>query len=485
MTIPASPAPAASPLGAADWGRDVAAATALLVSLALPWTNGIGVALSFSATRIDVLLVTILTVFGAGLTFLVRSGAFGALAIRTALLIRLGFAVPYALLVLVYVLLDAVGVVPGLGVAVGVGLAGVALIAQPRRSELAADPSAAPFAARTATAGAAVAVAAIAVLTLIGVITRAVAGSVGLDGFAVVQAVVAVLVQGAAAALLFLVVLRRSPSGRLVAWIVALASVPLVLLSVPLGGLLTSGTHGGHFLVWLLVAAGGLCSPGIDLLLPAQAPLQLWFRTARDALLVAAIASAAFTVGGLVHGLSAGANPALVIVAVVCLLAAGVAAFIARTRLVADPAHSRSAVLGLAGATAALGFIVFVLTIVVRATGSFGIIPADLLAPLLPAIAVLTPAVLALAALTLPAAVRGYAAQSAGTAPAPAPVTTALAPAADPATPAEQLAALATDPANWAALAGNPSTYPELLAYLAEHGDATVQQVLRARSLGA
>lgn len=267
----------------------------------------------------------------------------------------------------------------------------------------------------------------------------------------------------------------------MIAWVVALTSAPLVLLSVPLGGMLTAGAHGAHLTPWLLLAAGALWSPGIDLLMPAQAPLQLWFRTARDALVVAAIASALLAIAAAVRGFTLGANAALVVVIVVCLLAAGGAVLIARARLVADPANSRTAVLGLAGAAAGLGFVAVVLTIVVRATARV-VGATDVLAPLLPAIAVVAPAALAMIALTAPAAVRAY---IAGT-PLTASGTAAgvLHPAADPATPAEQLSALASDPANWVALAGNPASYPELLAYLGAHGDAAVQQVLKARSLG-
>jgi len=500
MTTPA-PAPRVIPaMSPADLGRDIAAAVALLLSLALPWASDDRGVVSLAATRIDVLLLTLLTVFGAGLTFLVRSGALGALGIRTTLLIRLAFAVPYGVLVLVYAMLAALGLIGRFGIAAGIGLAGVALIAQPRGGELAADPSVAPLAALVARIGSIVALAAIALFTLIGLVgvgtpvTRAGAPLA-------VQGIIATLVQGAAAMLLFLVVLLRSPSARMVAWVISLTSVPLILISALSERLLIGGTYGAHFLLWLPVAAAALWSPGVARALRDEAPLQLWFRVARDALLVTAAGAALLLVGGLVRGISLGTNPALLVVAVVCLLAVGAAAFIARMRLLADPAHSRSAVLGLAGAAAGFGLVAFVLTIVARATTSNG----DLVAPLLPAIVIVTPAGLALLALTLPASVRAYAAQSAGgttptaTAPAPAPASAAapaappapapvpaapvagISPAADPATPAAQLAELAGDPANWVALAGNPSTYAELLEYLAAHGDDAVQQALRAR----
>lgn len=476
MTTTAAPRTLA-PLGATDLTRDIAGAAALLVSLALPWT--LGVADAFAATRLDVLLVTLLTAFGAGVTFLVRSGALGAASIRTTLMIRLAFAVPYGVLVLVYVILALVNVLPSPGPAAGVGLAGVALIAQPRRSELAADPGSAPFAARTALIGLWLVVGTIGVLTLSGVIRIA---TLGIGAYWVVESIIAALVHGAACALLYLGTLRRSPSARAIGWVVALVAAPVILLSVPLGGILDSGITGYHVLPWLLLAAGVLCSPGVGLLLPTIPPLQFWFRTARTALLVTAIASGLLVVAALSRGITSGTNAGFVVVTVVCLVMAAAAALIARVRLVADPANSRPAVLGLTAAAAGLGFVAFVLTIIVRAITRLGQY-ADLMPPILPLTVVVAPAILVIVALTAPAAVRAYltgAPIAADGSSAPAP----LAPAADPSTPAEQLAALATDPANWVALAGNPATYPELLAYLAQHGDATVQQVLKARSLG-
>ncbi|QEO09217.1 hypothetical protein [Protaetiibacter larvae] len=495
------------PMGIDDWARDAAAAVLLLISLALPWTvSGFGI--STAATRIDVLLVTILTVLGVGLTFLVRAGALGPISIPTVLGIRLAFAAPYGILVLVYLVLSGFGLVSGIGFAAAIGLAGTALIAQPRRAELAADPGAVPAAARIGLILLAVVGGAAALTTLLGVVIGSIQVSQYLaSALVIILLIVVLLAKGAALLAIIGAVLRRSASGRIIGWGVSVAILPLVLISAlsdwALTGFGVETLTDGTFVLWLALLAGALCSPALAAAVTPLPPLQLWFRVARDALTVAAVASGVLAVVVLLSLFLPSAQIGYSIAFLVALAAAAIAAVVARTRLLADPAGSRVVVLGLAGAVGGLGLVTFIVAIVGSLNTSFTGIAVSLL-PYPFVLALLAPAVVTLVALTAPAAVRAYALENApvhpgypGTptaaaapaAPVPAPPAPAAAPApaavsraADPATPAAELAELALDQANWVALAGNPSSYPDLVAYLREHGDAAVQQALDGRA---
>ena len=110
------PSPLSS-IPVSDWVRDAAAVALLLVSLALPWslsfsTDGLlgDSFTSTAATRGDVLLITILSVLSVAVTVLARAGALGTGLTpgRTAAL-RAALNAPYAILVVVYMFLDAVG----------------------------------------------------------------------------------------------------------------------------------------------------------------------------------------------------------------------------------------------------------------------------------------------------------------------------------------------------------------------------------------
>src|SRR5690606_9213436 len=268
-----------------------------------------------------------------------------------------------------------------------------ALIAQPRRSELAADPGSAPFAARTALIGMWLVVGTIGVLTLSGVIRIA---TLGIGAYRVVESIIAALVHGAACALLHPATLRRSPSARAIGWVVALVAAPVILLSVPLGGILDSGITGYHVLPWLLLAAGVLCSPGVGLLLPTIPPLQFWFRTARATLLVTAIASGPPVVAAPSRGTTSGTTAAVGVGTAVCLVMPG-----------ADAASSRPAVLGVAAGPAGLGFGACALTLLGPTLPPLRQ-SADRMPPTRPLTGVVPPATLASVALTAPAAVRAY-----------------------------------------------------------------------------
>ena len=138
---PVAPSGAASPFAGipvSDYVRDGVAALLLLVSLALPWD-----AASRASDKIEVVLLTILSLLTLALPYLARTGVLPASwTVHTTRKVRLLANAPYVLLVGVYLVVDVVGGGDlsdgwgGVGSAAALGLAGALLAAQPRESEL-------------------------------------------------------------------------------------------------------------------------------------------------------------------------------------------------------------------------------------------------------------------------------------------------------------------------------------------------------------
>lgn len=141
---PARPSTATNPfvgVPAADFVRDGAALLLLLMSLSARWDY------TFEAVgRIEVVLITIISVLSLGVPYLARAGVFGQVwpthRIRS---VRLLANVPYFVMAFVFLVLDLVvggswGSAGGVGVALGLGLAGAILAAQARESELVDGP---------------------------------------------------------------------------------------------------------------------------------------------------------------------------------------------------------------------------------------------------------------------------------------------------------------------------------------------------------
>ncbi|HYH76693.1 MAG TPA: zinc ribbon domain-containing protein, partial [Arthrobacter sp.] len=122
---------------ASDYVRDGLAVFLLLISMFMIWTYGSFTSTgSVAATRIDVILITLVSMFSVAIPYLWRSGVFGvAWGYRRTQQARLAANAPYIVLVLVYLILELVNR-QGLGPAPAFGLAGAILAAQPRRAEL-------------------------------------------------------------------------------------------------------------------------------------------------------------------------------------------------------------------------------------------------------------------------------------------------------------------------------------------------------------
>ncbi|MET4060214.1 hypothetical protein ABIB35_001759 [Arthrobacter sp. UYP6] len=127
-----------------DYLRDGAAALALIMSLFMAWSYG-SEGTSTAATRVDVVLITLVSLLSLGLSYVWRAGVFGpGMGYRRIQDLKLLANAPYVLLVLVYTALSLMtanrfdpGAVAALGPAVAFGLAGALLAAQPRRAEIA------------------------------------------------------------------------------------------------------------------------------------------------------------------------------------------------------------------------------------------------------------------------------------------------------------------------------------------------------------
>ncbi len=126
-----------------DFLRDSIALILLLVSLALPWNlDSFGGGTRGATDHIVVVLVTVLSLLSLALTYLARAQVFGpGVSVGLAALIRGAANVPYALVVAVFLVIDAskgsdgwfLG--GGIGAAAAFGLAGAILAGMPRRSE--------------------------------------------------------------------------------------------------------------------------------------------------------------------------------------------------------------------------------------------------------------------------------------------------------------------------------------------------------------
>ena len=525
---PRGPSPFAG-IPVSDWVRDGAALVLLLVSFAMPWNFA-----SFATGRIEVILITLLSVFSLSITYLARTGVFPpTTTVQTVWTLRLVANAPYAALVLTYIIIDVVSgagyVSGGVGLAAAFGLAGALLAAQPREAEVRSLQHGASVGEVwyriTAVIGSIMILASVA--SLIIVLIRISGPFTSPVVLAVLAASLLVNLAGIAA--LYAGILRRSEIGRLVALAVGIVVLGIILVdlftrfAITVGGV--ESLHAVGFGALAISAVAGLASsPGLRLAMTPADDLARWFKAAA-AMLIVIVVLAAFLV--LLNALAlvsvAGLDSSFTgfgIGSIVSMVGVAIVAVIARTVLRTNPATNRPLVLVLLGLIVVLGIVHVVLATIGSQVGTIDLVVAFGL-PL--AVAVY---------LTAPLPVRGYyaavsprAAAAQGPLPsfvdqvnatgqvppyapetvvraapaapatpvAPAPAAPPPAPAApvagvaqalDPSTPSEVLFQLATsDPALRPYLAANPSTYPELLAWLGSLGDPAVDEALRARGV--
>jgi hypothetical protein len=363
--------PAASPAGpeaarslpVSDMVRDAAAMLLLLTSLALPWQSWSTVSYwdtvlvvdrHPAGTHVDVLLVTLLSLLTLALPYLSYAGVLPTdwTPARIQGIRALGNA-PYALLLLGYLVLAGLGETPLLASAAYLGLAGAALSAQPRVSEL--DTSGA-----SSTTGLWRAV-------LIGLLTAAPTLSL----LAVVLTLAQILHRGAPALSVLTLTLGLLPVAAIAvlpgigavrrdwAWAMVLAWVGG---GVTIWALLSSGSSG--FMMARASDVGFLLVPALAVVAmsPALYPsgpgrdAQSWFTAAQRGLEFILPLAGYLVIAAVLRMIDIGVEVSDVTTLVVSVLAS-VAAIIARSILVRSAVTSRAPVIGASTAIAVLGFI--------------------------------------------------------------------------------------------------------------------------------
>ena len=520
----ASAAPSPHPFAGiplSDYLRDGVAALLLFVSLALPWDYQHG-----ASDRIEVVLVTAASVLSLALPYLSRVGVFPATwTVRTTRTARLLANLPYALLAVVYLVVDGVtgdGFSGGVGVALALGLAGAVLAAQPRRSEL--GPAEEDRAATEQW------MLVVRVLTGLVAATVLVSFVLGLVTLADLGFSVGALVGLLADSVLVLALVAWPLLGtarRDAAWRAVLSALGVVFCLVFVIGAsdaarlpqIQSLHFGGFGLVLLPAGAAAASAPGVLRGMRRTSGSERWVGAALRTFLVLAVVAVVTAVDAGV-AVAEGASEAPVVIGLVLALLIAVAAVVGLSALRTSPAAGRGIALVLAGVVAVLGLVALVLAASDDYLGAVTY-PFLLLALGLPAtvavVLLVPPSMrpegagrgpsggLATAAYEWqpaepvqpaePTAPAGATAVTAVTAVTPA-VPSVPPPPVPPVPPARFTAAQAVDPGTDAAVlaqiaqdaptlrpyvAANPATYPALLEWLGRLGDPEVDAALRAR----
>ena len=468
-----------------DYITDALALLLLVISLFLHWrlaSPGSGGESSLAAGRIDVLLVTIISMLSLGLSYIWRSGAFGtAWNYRKMQDLRLVANAPYLVMVIGYLVAELVNP-QGLGAAVAFGLAGAVLAATPRQAEL-GDPLI-DTARDRRWLWALLGVAGLCVLAALVEIVRFVAlgRTLPLGPLYLISPILLGLFTPALFSVVAVKISLKSNPWRLVGMGVGAAGLLLAFISLPPASRVVAGLYGSSptFSVVLWMAFGAVAAaPSLERRMIHEPAQQRWQAVMAAVLKLGMAGSAGVALVALVNLIRVVSTEKYVLrhfqetpfVWVFTLIFAvlGTAGFVA-----AMAALKRGTRDGrkLGTACAAMVFVLFlVLVMVGPKTLSWGLSgPAVALATAFP--------VAILAVLWAPKSMREHF----GAVPAPnagfsfdgVPRTSVLlAEAANPATSHARLHELAaTYPQTHAAIAANPAAYPELLRWL-EHGGGT------------
>jgi hypothetical protein len=457
------------------------AAGLLLFSLTLPWDY-----FHLGSQRLEVVLVTALSLASLALGYLARANAFGpAFMPARAGTARLLANIPYLVLFVAFLLVDAFSgsefEAGGVGAAAAVGLAGALLAAQAREAELVGRTR--PHPLERAWAVGPVVVATLFTLTvLVAMLVFFVGDDMDyLDGRDVVITTVSLLLGIVIIGLPLIGVSTRDASWRLV--LIALALAPLGLYLVGKDGAVPAPmVESIHAL-----SPGLIYWPALAVLVAAPAvrramrgPVAPWLKAATNLLTVAIVVAAAdllIAVLVMIDTDQTARRAILMVLSVLYLVGVVVARVL--------PLHSRGgrrAGFAIAAALFALGCVSLAVT---AGDAYLWVTPADLL------LAVVIPVALAVfLAVHVSQEARGGVVwvPAAGPVggpgyPPPLPAAEAVRLASDPTTPPAVLADLAARvPETWVHLARNPATYPDLLAWLAALDRPDVTKALGERA---
>jgi hypothetical protein len=504
---PAPPATMANPFAGipiSDYVRDILAATLLLVSLALPWDFG------HDATgRIDVVLITVLSVLSLLLPYLSRVGVFPPTWNPEKLRIaRLLANAPYILLVLIYLLIDVVsGFGPGapvggagLGAAAWLGLAGALLAAQPREAEM-TDPLAGRHIALwysiTVVCGGLLA------CTVLVALVRFLTGTAGLGTSSPKTVAYVVIVSVAlvgSVGVPLIGTIRRSAGWRLVlipVGAIRVTSVVFLLSTQGYAGVETVHQPGYTGTLFLTAAAAAAAAPAARRAMHQQPEAQRWIAGALHALDQEVVVAAMMLVTS-VAGLALVGVPATgaAIFTLIAIAVAAILSILARGALARQPLQGRGIALVVIGITVVLGLISVIIDTSQRTSTPGQSVSrfTDLLLlglPLVTATYLIAP--VSIRKFYLGSALFTAAQWQDSAVGNEAPPTTVGAPpthagrsvhslAADPTTPMAVLADLAyRERALRPVVAANPAAYHDLLVWLGQLGDPAVDAALAAR----
>ncbi|MBN0041329.1 hypothetical protein JN535_14270 [Cellulosimicrobium cellulans] len=346
-----------------DYVRDGVAALLLLVSLALPWD-----AASRASDKIEVVLLTILSLLTLALPYLARTGVLPATwTVHTTRKVRLLANAPYVLLVGVYLVVDVVGGGDfsdgwgGVGSAAALGLAGALLAAQPRQSEL--GPQDQDRAVTSRWLQALLVGAAVLAVTVLLTVVLTVTGTRFGGALFVLLVLVSALFVLALAGLPTYGTWRRSEAARLtLVGLGVILAVAFVLGSGNNGLVTIESTHGGRFGLVLVPALAAIAAaPAVHRAMTAADPVTTWVRVAVNALDLALVVAGYVAVTAVLT-LAEGARGVPVVLAVVVGVLAAAVAFVARRSLARDATSGRPLALGGAGVVALLGIVLLVVT---------------------------------------------------------------------------------------------------------------------------
>lgn len=363
-----------TPIG--DWVRDGGAALLLLISLALPWSMSFaggfsGSYMSTAATRVEVLLITLLSLLSVSIGYLARFGAFGPTFTPTrAALTRALLNLPYLLLLLTYVALDALrvgdygimGVGVGLGPAAVVGFAGAVLAAIPRKYEVLA-PEFAATAAKQAYNFLVGFMVFAGLVTLLGVVMSLIqlfSGLTSQTALFSILSLVLTLPYAFSPLVLTLFMLRRFETARLLALAFGATMVFGTLISV-LASQSNVETLWGSLGSPALLLGGllGLAShAGLPYAMRQQQPIANWYSAMRFAPIVQIIALGVVALSMiLIIVVSQGHNIGYQVGVLVCALLAIVVSLMLRQQFVSNFAGTRVLAASLAGAIMLIGIV--------------------------------------------------------------------------------------------------------------------------------
>lgn len=356
-----------------DWIRDGAAVVLLLVSLALYWRIGtggsgfFGYELERAATRIDVLLITLLSVISVSVGYLARAGVFGAGMPATRVALIRGLAnVPYVIIVLLYIVFDAaqIGGI-GIGAAAAVGLTGALLAGLPRKYEV-YTPEFSTVAAKYGYFSVLGLLGFAGLTALLGMIfTLIQLFEYNLDALRVIGLLFIALVPVLAAVALAVFVVRRSEVARIIGAAAGFAMVfaAFIVSFSEQGPIETLHNNFGYSTLVFAIGAAIYTTPGLPFAMRSQPVLNTWGSVLRLVPILAMAGAGLFVVVAVLNLIGSKGNSIGYSVGVlVCAVLAIIGALVMRVQIVANLQRGRMVIALIAGGLVVIGLVAVILT---------------------------------------------------------------------------------------------------------------------------